>query len=1399
MPAPPAEPPSSGGIHVGDVRGDVEFRALGDIVGGDKVTTITTTIQISVEAVTQRPLITASPYRGLDRFEDRDAALFFGRDQFIKALLAQLSATNVLLVLGASGSGKSSVVRAGVLPRLSQLVGARFRYFTLVPDLNPFESLRSALQSGGFSQAQTRELLEAQPDAPIRLIRGLQREGDQWLIFVDQFEEIFTISDERLRKSFISALVKIAQDSTGSIKLVLAMRADFFDRFSPFPQFAKLVEKNIAFVTDMQVDELRLAIEQPAAKHGVVFEQGLVEEIIKDVKGQAGSLPLLQYTLSLCWLEEECGNGLADRHLNTQTYRELGGVRGALQKRADEIYASFGDGADPKSESAKQKVVRQIFLRVVDLAGQGADEGAWRPVGRRVPKAIFSSPQEQEILQALIDQKLLVSSGRQGAEATVEVAHEALFTSWGRLKGWIAGGKQVIFARNRLTDDARRWQTRRKEDEIGAEEELLSGSRLGQALEMRARGDFDTLVGGLSETETQFLDASAALRDRRRQEEQERLQRELAQAQALATEQKKRADDQAKAAARQRKLTMAMALVSLVAVLAGVFSWVQSRKTREAASRGYVSLALYSKESSKNAEALAQLAQALRLNPKNREAATMVASMLAQLSWHVLLTGSMQHHADIASAQFSPNGQRIVTISKDNTARLWDAGSGKPIGEPLKHEDSVNSAQFSPDNQRVVTVSAKTAQVWDAASGKKHGAPMKHDGRIISAQFSPDSQRVVTASEDKKARLWDATSGKLLAAPVKDERRFDSYIDSAQFSPDSQRIVTAVNKTAQVWDTTSGQPIGKPMEHESFYTSPQFSPDGQRVVTVSQDNMARVWDAASGQPLGEAMKHEGIVYSAQFSPDGQRVVTASLDNTARLWDTVSGKPLGKPLKHESLIVSAQFSPDGQRVVTVSADKTTRVWDAASGQPIGEPMEHEDIVISAQFSPDGQRVVTASADMTARVWDATRSKPIAEPIRYEGVLESAKVSPDGQRIVTASQDNMARVWDTGSGKPIGKPMEHGREVLFSPDSQRVVTCSDQTAHVWDATSGEPIGKPMKDLPPMHSVLFSPDSQRVVTCSNKTAQAWDAASGEPVGKPMEHESNVISAQFSPDGQRVLTASRDNTTSVWDVATGEPIGKPMKHEDVRSAQFSPDGHRILTSGDKTTQLWDAATGKPIGKPMGHEDSVESAQFSPDSQWVVTASMDKTARLWSATSGAPVGQPMRHEGIVFWAQFTPDSQRVLTTSQDNTARLWDAVIVTDKDTRADVLLLAELAEATGYLTLETVGQSENLKLLAPERARAVREKVDAKFLGPSSKLTPLQRVMKWSVSDRRDRTISPFSQVAVSTWMENKIKEGTIEGLRAALEVDPANARVTAHLGRRLADLAFKQGSDPDEESNC
>ena len=667
----PQLPPDASGIRIGDVGGSVNFSALGDIVGGDKITTITTTIQISVEAVTQRPLITASPYRGLDRFEDRDKDLFFGRDQLIKSLLAQLSASNVLLVLGASGSGKSSVVRAGLLPQLAQLIGARFRYFTFVPDVNPFESLRSALHGAGFSQAQTRELADAKPETPTNLIHTLQRTGDQWLFFVDQFEEIFTVGDEKLRASFIAALVAIAQDPNSSTKLVLAMRADFLDRFSPFPQFAKIIEKNIDFVADMHPDELRLAIEQPAARHGVVFEQGLVEEIIKDVQGQAGSLPLLQYTLDLLWQEEAREDALADRHLNARAYRELGGVRGALQKRADEIYSSFGDGSDAKAATPKQEIVRQIFLRLVDLAGEGPNDAAWRPVRRRASMAMFTEVQEQEILQALINQKLLVSN-REGDDATVEVAHEALFTSWGRLKNWIDAGKQVIFARNRLADDARRWQRRQQEDASGSEEELLSGTRLAQALDMRARGDFVTVVGGLNPVEVEFLEASAKEAERRRNFQT--------------------------VAARRVRMALYVALVLLVAAAgSGIFAFQKAHTAQQTLADADFLQGAEMIERDRVDEALAHLARAVRTSAGHDAARDRIFTLLTGRRFFLPTAGPVSLPGRATSVRFLPDGRCLVAVIRGSTAQVLDARTAATVMPAVEHDGKpVQMAQISP-------------------------------------------------------------------------------------------------------------------------------------------------------------------------------------------------------------------------------------------------------------------------------------------------------------------------------------------------------------------------------------------------------------------------------------------------------------------------------------------------------------------------------------------------------------------------------------------------------------------------------------------------------------------------------------------------------------------------------
>jgi dipeptidyl aminopeptidase/acylaminoacyl peptidase len=286
----------------------------------------------------------------------------------------------------------------------------------------------------------------------------------------------------------------------------------------------------------------------------------------------------------------------------------------------------------------------------------------------------------------------------------------------------------------------------------------------------------------------------------------------------------------------------------------------------------------------------------------------------------------------------------------------------------------------------------------------------------------------------------------------------------------------------------------------------------------------------------------------------------------------------------------------------------------------------------------------------------------------------------------------------------------------------------------------------------------------------------------------------AEFSPDGREIVTASMESA-QLWDAVTGRAISQPMKHGGrVECARFSPDGRRVVTaSWDNTARLWDAATGNPIGEPMKHDGKVTFAQFSPDGKRVATVSSDNTARLWDALTGKEIGVALKHGGPVSSADFSPDGQRVLTASYDDTARLWDVPTVTGKDTPEDILLLADLAEATGGVSIKPTGQADIRNALTPDRARATRDRIGARFAGLS--LTPLQQCMNWSVSDPGNRTISPFSKLTVGEWIENRIKEGSVDGLRAAIRVDPINARLTAHLGKALMEQALDKETGADE----
>jgi WD40 repeat protein/serine/threonine protein kinase len=617
--------------------------------------------------------------------------------------------------------------------------------------------------------------------------------------------------------------------------------------------------------------------------------------------------------------------------------------------------------------------------------------------------------------------------------------------------------------------------------------------------------------------------------------------------------------------------------------------------------------------------ALPWLTEALHLDtadgPRQEANRTRLAAVLAQAP---RLAHVWCHEQDVEHAAFSPDGRRVVTASRDHTARVWDAVTGDPISPPLRHGDIVWKAVFSPDGRRVVTASRDgTARVWDAHRGVSIGAALPHRGALADVSFSPDGRRVLTADTDGKAC---------------------------------------------VWDTATGQPITPPLQHAKWLYSAVFSPDGRVVVTASEDNTARIWDATTGQPVAPALKHTAGVRYAAFSPDSRKVVTASEDHTAQIWDTATGQRIGPALQHRDRVIRAVFSPDGNYVSTGSFDRTARVWEVATGRAITPGLKHHNSVRYASFSPDGRYVVTCSNDHTARVWEVGTGEPVTPPLRHNFLVTSAFFSPDGRRIVTASGDGTSRVWELAGRAETSRTLQHGTSaqcVAFSPDSRHLVTASvDGTARVWSTVNGQPTLAPLQHNGPVYFACFSPDGGRVVTASqDRTARIWEIATGHPLGAPLQHAGSIVQAVFSPDGTRVVTASHDRTAQVWDAQTGAPVGPRLEHQaHLFGASFSPDGRRVLTaSADGTARVWVAATGMPM-TILRHQDAVEEAAFSPDSRWVVTASADSTGRVWDAETGDPITLPLRHGAGAAYASFSPDGRRVVIGTRQGTARVWDA-----------------------------------------------------------------------------------------------------------------------------------------------
>ncbi|WP_020597517.1 caspase family protein [Spirosoma panaciterrae] len=621
------------------------------------------------------------------------------------------------------------------------------------------------------------------------------------------------------------------------------------------------------------------------------------------------------------------------------------------------------------------------------------------------------------------------------------------------------------------------------------------------------------------------------------------------------------------------------------------------------------------------------------------------------------------HTSWVNSALFSLDGNRILTASWDNTAKVWDTNTGILLLDLKGHTDQVNTACFNADGKRILTASDdKTAKVWDAASGKLLINLIGHTDKVNTALFSLDGSRILTASRDNTAKVWDAATGKLLINLI----GHTNWVLSARYSPNGKQIITAsTDKIVKVWDATTGKLLINLIGHTQLSNSIQFSPDGNRILTASWDKTAKVWDATTGTMLLDLKGHNNWVHTAYFSTDGKRILTASRDKTAKVWDAASGNLLLDLKGHKYWVKSALFSPDGKRILTASEDSTAKVWDAATGNLLLDLKGHTRGVNSAHFSADGKQILTASADHTAKVWDANTGSMLLDLKGHFASVTSPFFSPDGKPILTTSDNKTAKVWDATTGTMLLDLKGHTNwvtSVYFSADGKRILTASwDKTAKLWDATTGTMLLDLKGHTNRISSAQFSPDGNRILTVSeDKTAKVWDANTGSMLLDLKGNNSWAWrnTTHFSADGKRILTASEENTARVWDATTGTLLLNLTGHTSgINSTQFSTDGSRILTaSSDHTAKVWDATTGTRLLDLKEHTNSVNSAFFSADGKQILTASLDNTAKLWDATTGALLLNLPGHTNWVNTALFSPDGSRILTASSDHTAIVWDA-----------------------------------------------------------------------------------------------------------------------------------------------
>ncbi len=1227
-----------------------------------------------------------NPYKGLRAFSEADADDFYGREMLTQELLGRLGETEepvmgsgrelgrFLAVVGPSGSGKSSLVKAGLLPALRRggLPGSEHWFIIdFLPGAHPLEELEAALLRIAVNPPQS--LLSQLREDERGLIRAAKRilpavedneRHAELVLVIDQFEEVFTLVENRaMRAHFLDSLTTAVLDPRSRVRVIITLRADFTDRPLQYVDFGELVRQRTAFVLPLTPEELEQAIRRPAERVGLTLEPGVVATIIKELGDQPGILPLLQYALTELFERREGGT------LTLAAYQDSGGVLGALARRADELY----EGLDQSS----QDMTRQLFLRFVTL-GEGTSDSPAPDTRRRVLlseltaltiettgdgltlAAAGESGNQAVVIRQVIDQfgryRLLTFDHDPVTRSpTVEIAHEALLREWNRLRQWLDDSREDVRLQRQLTVAANEWFQAEKDEGY-----LLRGARLDQFM-----GWEEHTAVALTKDERSFLEASQAARRDRQAEEETRQQHELKTARKLAETEKQRAEEQHHAAQRLRKraifLAGALLVAAVLAVAAFVFGQQARQEARLATSRELAAAAL--NDLVVDPERSILLAMQGLSTAHTLEAENALHKAISASRVELTLTG---HTAEVWGVAYHPDGMQVATSSSDGTIKLWDSSSGRELRTLARDDIPVFFIAYNPDGTRLAAAYADgTVTVWSLETGQVLQTLSGHVDLVFDVAFSPDGKYLATGSVDQTAKIWDVQTGEALLTLSGYER----LVNYVAFSPDGNLLAAGgEDGSVRIWDTatllsegltastdTTGRELVNLQVAGGSHNGATFSPDGKYLATGTETGLVKVWDIESsvasvaGQELLTLRGHTGPVVPTAFSPDGLKLATGSFDGTAKVWDAQSGQELFTLAGHASGILSLAFSPDGNHLITANWDGTAKVWNLSASRELLTLAAHSDDIHSLIFSPDGKQLVTSGEDGTAKIWRLDTSlfnhsgQLLATLSGHTDSIMDVAFSPDGAYLATAGEDGVAKIWDVTSGRDIFTLTGHTpgeylvryegvTGIAYSPDGMVLATVgNDGTVRIWDAATGQEIltwqghlveysaGSPFLGAV---DAAFSPDGTKLVTAgTDGKAIVWDIATAlnTKANSPeillilSDHKGDIVHVAFSNDGTQLATASLDATAKVWDAESGELLHTLSGHTGiVETVTFNPIGTHLATGGeDGTAKVWDIETGEVL-LTLGHTDFVETVTFSPDGTRLITAGPDGMVRVY-------------------------------------------------------------------------------------------------------------------------------------------------------------------------------------------